>query len=74
MSNMEDIMDAADMGNGDEDRRDRYEDWVMFTYLKDDRGSRLAGASFAAFEECPQNAVAFKTAMDWMKTDPRPTF
>jgi DNA replication protein DnaC len=48
-------------------------DWAMtFTYADGDRGSRLAKASFAAFDEGPHNALALRTATKWRAEERRP--
>ena len=47
--------------------------WAMFHhYRDDDRGSRLAMASFYQFEEGPHNVQALKMAKAWLKETPRP--
>lgn len=45
---------------------------AMARYRDGHLGSRLAGASFAAFLEGPHNAAALKAAQRWLSADPRP--
>ena len=45
---------------------------AMARYRDGHLGSRLAGASFAAFQEGPHNAAALKAAQRWLSADPRP--
>ena len=45
---------------------------AMARYRDGHLGSRLAGASFAAFQEGPHNAAALEAAQRWLSADPRP--
>jgi len=45
---------------------------AMSRYRDGHLGSRLAGASFAAFQEGPHNAAGLKAAQRWLSADPRP--
>ena len=47
-------------------------DQAMTRYRDGHLGSRLAGASFAAFLEGPHNAAALEMAQRWLEQDPRP--
>ena len=47
-------------------------DRTMARYRDGHLGSRLAGASFAAFQEGPHNAAGLKAAQRWLSADPRP--